>query len=57
MNIGVLYAVWDTCAGFTQQHPYVQTDGGGGSDDGVGGDDGVVDVLVEASLAAFCALV
>jgi hypothetical protein len=42
-------------APFVDQGASIHAGGGGASD--VGGDDGVVDVLVEAALAALCALV
>jgi hypothetical protein len=44
-------------APFVNQGASIPAGGGGGSYGGVGGDDGVVDVLVEAALAALCALV
>jgi hypothetical protein len=44
-------------APFVNQGAYIRAGGGDASDGDVGGDDGVVDVLVEAALAALCALV
>jgi hypothetical protein len=44
-------------APFVDQGASICAGGGGASDGDVGGDDGVVDVLVEAALAALCALV
>jgi hypothetical protein len=44
-------------ASFVDQGASIRKGGGGGSDGGVGDDDGVVDVLVEAALAALCTLV
>jgi hypothetical protein len=44
-------------APFVDQGASIRAGGGGASDIDVGGDYGVVDVLVEAALAALCALV
>jgi hypothetical protein len=44
-------------APFVDQGASIRAGGGGVAGGGVCGDDGVVDVLVEAALAALCALV